>query len=339
MFVTPFSHIARYPLAQLPTPVHDLYRLSALLNGPRILVKRDDQTGLATGGNKSRKLEYLLADALDKKADVLVTAGAMQSNHCRQTAAAAKIAGLDCELVVNGEENTLPNGNYLLDLLLGARVHITTRANRTAMLQQVKDDLARQRRKPYVIPIGGSTGLGALGYALAMIELQNQLHEAKTEVDHILLASSSGGTQAGLVLGSRLCDFKGSILGISIDNDKLDGRPFQKELAAITNKACALAQVKADFTPADFNVQYDYLGRGYGVVGDLEREAIYMAAQQEGLLLDPVYTGRAFGAMVDLIRKGFFTENETILFWHTGGTAALFAYGRDIYSSGSNKEK
>jgi D-cysteine desulfhydrase family pyridoxal phosphate-dependent enzyme len=330
MVNNPFPHIARYPLAQLPTPVQELPRLSASLGNTKILVKRDDQTGLATGGNKSRKLEFLLADALQKKADVLVTAGALQSNHCRQTAAAANLAGLECELVVNGDENVKPAGNYLLDLLLGARVHLTTRPQRNAMLQQVADQLIRQGRHPYVIPIGGSTGLGALGYALAMFELQEQLQTANIKVDHILVASSSGGTQAGMALGSRLCGFQGSILGISIDNDKLDGRPFQMELANIANDAARLLSCAADFTPNDFNVQYDYLGRGYGVVGDLERLAIRLAAQQEGLLLDPVYTGRAFGAMVDLIRKRVFSSQETLLFWHTGGTAALFAYGSEL---------
>jgi D-cysteine desulfhydrase family pyridoxal phosphate-dependent enzyme len=320
----------RFPLALLPTPIHELARLGPLLGGPRIIIKRDDQTGLATGGNKTRKLEFLLADALQNRANVLITAGALQSNHCRQTAAAANLAGLRCELVLNGEKPNAPNGNLLLDMFLGARIYYTTRSNRNNRMQEVSQALINEGQKPYIIPVGGSTGLGALGYALAMVELMEQLKAAKFQVDHILFASSSGGTQAGLVLGAKIADFQGRLLGISIDNDKLDGRPFQIELAQIANEAGRLLHHSYNFTVDDFSVQYDYLGKGYGVVGDLEVEAIGLAARQEGLLLDPVYTSRAFGAMVDMIRQGVFSQEETILFWHTGGSAALFAYAAEL---------
>jgi len=336
-----YKGIPRFPLAFLPTPYHALKRLSAELKGPRLLVKRDDQTGLAGGGNKIRKLEFLLADALQKKCDVVITAGATQSNHCRQTAAAANLAGLPCHLVLSGQPSELANGNHLLDVLLAAHIHWSLREKRNACMQEMADHLARQGHRPYIIPIGGSTGLGALGYAMAMQELQEQLDTANEKIDHIVFASSSGGTQAGLALGARLSGFAGQVLGISIDNDKLEGEPFPKELIRIANEAGQLLGEDICFTAEEFSVQYDYLGQGYGVVGDLEAEAISLAARSEGLLLDPVYTGRAFGALLDLIRKGVFSRSETVLFWHTGGSAALFGYAAELYQrmeDGSGKK-
>ncbi|NLP12095.1 D-cysteine desulfhydrase family protein [bacterium] len=330
---TSFIHyrgMPRFPLAFLPTPVHALDRLSAALQGPRILIKRDDQTGLCSGGNKTRKLEFLIADALQQKADVVVTAGAVQSNHCRQTAAAAVLAGLQCELVLSGVAPEIPNGNQLLDLFLGARLHFTDRPHRNQRLQQVADECLARGLRPYVVPIGGSTGLGALGYCLAMEELNEQLQARDEKVDVIVVASSSGGTQAGLAVGACLCGFTGQVLGISIDNDKLDGAPFQTELSNIAGEACRLLGLSMSFAPDAFHVQYDYLGEGYGVVGDLEAKAIALACRTEGLLLDPVYTGRAFGGLLDLITNKVFSSSQTILFWHTGGSAALFAYAREL---------
>ncbi len=322
--------VPRFPLALTPTPLHPLRRLSGHLNGPAVWIKRDDQTGLATGGNKARKLEFLIAEALDQGADTVITAGAVQSNHCRQTAAAANLAGLGCELVLSGSEPEEPNGNLLLDCFLGARLHFTTRQLRNSAMQKVAEQLRQDGKRPYIIPIGGSTGLGALGYTLAMAELMEQMQQQKIFFDRIVVASSSGGTQAGMALGARLFGFQGQVLGISIDNEKLDGRPFQQELRNIANEAAERIGVRSTFSIEDFSLQYDYLGEGYGVVGSLEREAIRTAAQQEGVILDPVYSGRAFGAMLDLIRKHELDQSETILFWHTGGSAALFAYNREL---------
>ncbi|HPN34315.1 MAG TPA: D-cysteine desulfhydrase family protein [bacterium] len=325
-----YRGLPRFPLAFLPTPVHELKRLSAALRGPRILIKRDDQTGLCSGGNKTRKLEFLIADALQQKADMVITAGAVQSNHCRQTAAAAVLAGLPCELVLSGTPPEIPNGNHLLDLFLGARLHFADRPQRNQRMLQVVEERLAQGKRPYIIPIGGSTGLGALGYCLAMEELNEQLQAAGEKVDIIITASSSGGTQAGLALGARLCGFTGRVLGISIDNDKLDGAPFQTELSKIADDACRRLGLSIHFEPDEFHVQYDYLGQGYGVVGALEAKAIALVGCTEGLLLDPVYTGRAFGGLLDLIRKKVFTSSQTILFWHTGGSAALFAYAAEL---------
>jgi L-cysteate sulfo-lyase len=322
--------VPRFALAQTPTPLQPMRRLSQFLNGPNIWIKRDDQTGLATGGNKARKLEFLIAAAQAQGADTVITAGAVQSNHCRQTAAAANLAGLKCELILSGKEPSDPNGNLLLDLFLGAKIHFTTRESRNATMMQVAERLRAAGKQPYIIPIGGSTGTGALGYALAMAELKEQLEANGMSFDRIIVASSSGGTQAGMVLGARLLNLTGEILGISIDNEKLDGRPFQHELSKIANEAAHILGVDITFYNDDFFVQYDYLGEGYGVVGPLEKEAIRMAARQEGIILDPVYSGRAFGAMLDLIRKHELNQKENILFWHTGGSAALFAYTREL---------
>jgi D-cysteine desulfhydrase family pyridoxal phosphate-dependent enzyme len=322
--------LARFPLAQLPTPIEELKSLSRELGGPELLIKRDDQTGLALGGNKTRKLEFLVGQALEQGADTLVTAGAAQSNHCRQTAAAAARAGLRCELLLNGTKPELPNGNVLLDELLGADIHWIEPSERVAKLRELADYLRKEGRKPYVIPVGGSNGVGATGYVLAMIELVEQMDASKRRVDHIVFASSSGGTQAGVVVGAKVTGFDGTLHGVSIDQDDRDGAPYQQELADIANETAGYLGVDAQFMAGDFNVEYGYLGGGYGVVSDLEREAIRLLGAREGIVLDPVYTGRSMGALIDLIRKKAFRPDETVLFWHTGGAPALFAYAKDL---------
>jgi L-cysteate sulfo-lyase len=321
---------ARFPLAQLPTPIEELKSLSREIAGPELLIKRDDQTGLALGGNKTRKLEFLVGQALEQGADTLVTAGAAQSNHCRQTAAAAARAGLQCELLLNGTKPELPNGNLLLDELLGARIHWVQRSEREAKLSEIPDELRKQGGKPYVIPVGGSNGVGATGYLLAMMELAQQLDGINRRVDHVLFASSSGGTQAGIVVGARVTGFKGKLHGVSIDRDDSESPTYEGELADIANETAKYVGFDAQFAAGDFTVAYDYLGGGYGIVSDLEREAIRLLASREGVILDPVYTGRAMGALLDLIRKKAFRSDETVLFWHTGGAPALFAYAKDL---------
>jgi D-cysteine desulfhydrase family pyridoxal phosphate-dependent enzyme len=321
---------ARFPLAQLPTPIEELKSLSRELGGPELLIKRDDQTGLALGGNKTRKLEFLVGQALEQGADTLVTAGAAQSNHCRQTAAAAARAGLRCELLLNGTKPELPNGNLLLDELLGARIHWVQRSEREAKLSQIPDELRKQGDKPYVIPVGGSNGVGATGYVLAMMELAEQLNGMNRRVDHVVFASSSGGTQAGIVVGARVTGFKGKLHGVSIDRDDSESATYEGELADIANETAKYVGFDAQFAAGDFTVAYDYLGGGYGIVSDLEREAIRLLASRAGVVLDPVYTGRAMGALIDLIRQKAFRPDETVLFWHTGGAPALFAYVKDL---------
>ena len=326
-------HIERLPrfrLAELPTPVEKLERLSRELGGPELLIKRDDQTGLALGGNKARKLEFLVGQALEQGADTLVTTGAAQSNHCRQTAAAAAKAGLKCELILNGDKPALPEGNLLLDHLLGATVHWTKPSARESKLREIPAQLRAQGRKPYVFGIGGSNGVGATGYIVAMIELMEQLRARKQVVDHIIFASSSGGTQAGLVVGARAAGFTGQLHGLSIDNSDLELDSYEEEVAKLANDCAEYIGFGTRFEWPDIRIVYGYLGKGYGVVGDLERDAIRLMAQREGIILDPVYAGRAFGALVDLIRRKVFTHGQTVLFWHTGGAPALFAYAKDL---------
>lgn len=322
--------LPRFPLAHLPTPLESLPRLSRELGGPELLIKRDDQTGLALGGNKTRKLEFLVGEALKQGCDTLITAGAAQSNHCRQAAAAAAKAGLKCELILNGKKPELPNGNLLLNRLLGANEHWIERPQRAEKFKQLAAELRAQGRKPYVIPVGGSNGVGATGYVLAMMELMEQLRASGQRVDHIVFGSSSGGTQAGLVLGARVADFTGQLHGLSIDKNDPEHEEYEIEVAQIANECAQYVGSDVRVTKDDINVVYGYKGEGYGVVGDLEREAIRLMARSEGIILDPVYAGRAFGALLDLIRKKIFQRGETVLFWHTGGAPALFAYAKEI---------
>jgi D-cysteine desulfhydrase family pyridoxal phosphate-dependent enzyme len=322
--------LPRFPLTHLPTPVEQLSRLSRELGGPDLLIKRDDQTGLALGGNKARKLEFLVGQALAQGCDTLITVGAAQSNHCRQTAAAAAKAGLKCELILNGNKPELPNGNLLLDRLFGASEHWIDRSQRPVKLRELPEQLRAQGRKPYVIGVGGSNGVGATGYVVAMKELLDQLSTSGQPVDHILFGTSSGGTQAGIELGARIFGHKGKLHGLSIDKNDPEHLEYEIEVAQIANECAEYIGSPERLTKEDIHVVYGYRGEGYGMVGDLEREAIRLMAQCEGIVLDPVYAGRAFGALVDLIRKGFFKKNETVLFWHTGGAPALFAYAKEV---------
>src|SRR5207245_7014360 len=213
---------------------------------------------------------------------------------------------------------------------LAARIYWIERSEREAKLIAVSDHLRKKGSKPYVIPVGGSNGVGATGYVLATMELAEQLDGMNRRVDHVVFASSSGGTQAGIVVGARVTGFKGKLHGVSIDKDDGDGATYECELADIANETAKYVGFNAQFAASDCAGAYDYLGGGYGIVGDLEREAIRLLASREGIVLDPVYTGRAMGALLDLIRKKAFRSDETVLFWHTGGAPALFAYVNDL---------
>jgi D-cysteine desulfhydrase len=318
--------ISRLNFAHLPTPIEELPRLTKALNGPRLLVKRDDQTGLAFGGNKTRKLEFLVAEAQAQGAKTLISAGAIQSNHCRQTVAAAARFGFECILVLTGERPKQPSANFLLDQLFGAEiVTVEDRKDRDRILQETFDKAVAEGKKPYLVPYGGSSTTGALAYAFAVEEfMQQNIH-----ADWIIFGTSSGGTHAGLVLGQRLFNFKGRVLGISIDEPEIELKAHVSELAS---QASERFGARINFTPDDVLANENYCQAGYGVFGDGEREAIHLFASNEGLLLDPVYTGRAAAGMIDLIRKGFFKKDETVLFWHTGGQPALFAdkYAGDL---------
>jgi D-cysteine desulfhydrase family pyridoxal phosphate-dependent enzyme len=311
--------VPRLRFAHLPTPVETLPRLCEALGGPRLLIKRDDQTGLAFGGNKTRKLEFLVAEAREQGAKTLISGGALQSNHCRQTAAAAARFGFECILVLTGNKSQRASGNLLLDQLFGAEiVYVANRKDRDSILQETFDRATNEGKKPYLVPYGGSNATGALGYAFAMKELIDQ----DVSPDWIVFASSSGGTHGGLLLGQRIFGFSGKILGISVDESE---QWLKKEVSELASATSEKVGERIEFTPADVLVNAGYCGAGYGVVTEREREAIHMFASCEGLLLDPVYTGRAAAGMIDLIRTGFFKTNETVLFLHTGGQPALFA--------------
>jgi D-cysteine desulfhydrase len=316
--------VSRVRFAYLPTPIEELPRLSQKLGGPRIFVKRDDQTGLAFGGNKTRKLEFLIAEAKECGASSLISGGAIQSNHCRQTAAAAARFGFQCTLVLTGEMQQHPSANILLDQLFGAKIiNVLDRKDRDRVLQETFDHALAKGEKPYLVPYGGSSPTGALGYAFAVEEFLKQGIDA----DWILFGTSSGGTHAGFVLGQRVFGFRGKILGISIDEPE---QWLKTQVSALASSASEKLGSRIEFGASDVLANDNYCRAGYGVLTEAEREAVLLFARYEGLLLDPVYTGRAAAGLIDLIRKGFFRKNETVLFWHTGGQAALFA---DKYSN------
>ncbi|RLW63120.1 MAG: D-cysteine desulfhydrase [gamma proteobacterium symbiont of Stewartia floridana] len=311
-------------LGLFPTPITKLSRLSALLDGPQIFMKRDDLSGLALGGNKTRKLEYLFHDAITKGCDTVVTAGAAQSNHCRQTAAAAALLHKGCHLVLGGEPHDRVNGNLLLDKLFGSRLHWCGAHRKGENIPEIVENLKREGSQPYVIPYGGSNEIGAYGFVHAMAELEMQLDTSA--ITHIVFASSSGGTHAGMMLGRVLLHKAYRLIGINIDKGKNDAIPFDDFIINLANRTSRSINSDHRFTTQDLILNGDYVGEGYGVIGELEREAITLTAENEAILLDPVYTGRAMGGLIDMIRGGEFSKADRVLFWHTGGTPALFAY-------------
>lgn len=311
-------NIPRVKLAHLPTKIEELPRLTAALGGPQIFCKRDDQTGLGFGGNKTRKLEFLLAEALNWGVKTLITTGAIQSNHCRQTAALAARMGLDCIVVLSGEEPLKKSGNLYLDSLFGAEIIWTTSDKREEVLLETFNIAKESGRNPYLIPYGASNALGMQGYVEAIKEITEQ----NIIADWIVVASSSGGTQAGMVLGSLLHGFQGKVLGISVDQPAND---LQKIVLDLVHDGAEKLGLDLEIPPELVLVNDDYLGGGYAVMGAPEIEAIRLFSRMEGLLLDPVYTGRAAAGLIGLIRHGFFSKQERVLFWHTGGTPVLFA--------------
>lgn len=310
--------IPRIHIAHLPTPIEPLPRLEKALGGPKLFIKRDDQTGLAFGGNKTRKLEFLIAEAQAKDADALITTGAIQSNHCRQTAAAAAKFGFSCWLVLVGEPPQQVSANLLLDHLFGAKIVWTDLAHRDNTLEETYNKISEQGHIPYLVPYGGSNPTGALGYTFAMEEfIEQSLH-----ADWIVFASSSGGTQSGMVLGAQLYGYAGRVLGISVDEKEAE---LRERIAKLASDTSIRYGSPIDFKPDDVLVNDEYAAPGYGVMTGPERDAINLFAKYEGILLDPVYTGRAAAGLIDLIKKGYFRKDDTILFWNTGGQPALFA--------------
>ena len=315
-------------LGFLPTPITKLSNLSNALNGPEILIKRDDLTGLALGGNKTRKLEFILQEAINNDCDTIITAGAIQSNHCRQTAAAAAYLNMECHLVLGGSAPKTPEGNLLLNNLLGASIHWAGKNRKGEDIPNIFERLKSEGKKPFVVPYGGSNELGAYAFSYAVEELTNQFDTSK--ITHVVFASASGGTHAGLMLGKALSNQDFKVVGISIDKVSSPAKPFEDVIIDLANQTSRYINANLNFSKNDLILNGNYVGEGYGVIGDLERNAISLMARHEGILLDPVYTGRAMGGLIDMIKNGEFAKSDKVLFWHTGGAPALFSYSSEL---------
>jgi D-cysteine desulfhydrase family pyridoxal phosphate-dependent enzyme len=332
-----FEVVPRHRLATLPTPLTDARGLRDALGGParcpRILLKRDDLTGLALGGNKARKLEFLVGDALRKGATTIVTSGAVQSNHARMTAAAARAAGLGITLVLTTREPAPPlQGNYLLDHLFGADIHLIAAGpdprlavapDEEARISEVVDDLRRRGERPYLIPVGGSSAVGALGYAAATLELVGQLAGDRIEAARLYYASGSRGTQAGLELGWRLFSPSFRLFGIAVSGGESEKRV---RAARVASEAARLIGCDVAFDPQQLITDQDHIGEGYGIPTAGGMSAIRLLAASDGVLLDPVYTSKAMAALIAHVRSGAVRPDESIIFLHTGGVPALFAH-------------
>ena len=325
-------HLARFPrvrLAHLPTPLEFLPRLSSALGGPEIWIKRDDCTGLSTGGNKTRKLEFLMAEAQAQGADLVMTQGATQSNHARQTAAFAARLGMACHILLEDrtgsrDPNYNWNGNVFLDHLHGATTERHPGGgDMNAIMETVADRFRAQGRRVYTIPGGGSNPTGALGYANCALELVNQANEQGVAIDHLVHATGSAGTQAGLVTGLRAINAGIPLLGIGVRAPKAKQEENVFALARATAAKLGCPDV---VRREDVVANTDYVGEGYGIPTPAGLEAIELFARLEGILLDPVYSGKGAAGLIDLVRKGRFRKDERIVFLHTGGSVALFGY-------------
>lgn len=323
----------RVRLATLPTPLQEAPRLRAALGGdavcPRIFIKRDDLTGLAFGGNKVRKLEYLLADALAQGATTVITAGAVQSNHARMTAAAARLVGLRPVLVLDTKVDEPPaQGNLLLDRLLGAEVRfVPDGTDMDRAIAAVGDELRDAGERPYLVTIGGSNAIGALGYVAFSLELQSQCVDADIAPTRLYYANGSRGTQAGLVLGAKAFSASWTAQGVAVSSGDAEKRV---KAALIANEAAELIACGARVTDDDLLNDDGFIGAGYGALTAECREAISLLATTEAIFLDPVYSGKAMAGMIDQIRRGQIDPADTVVFLHTGGTPALFARADDL---------
>jgi len=332
------SSLPRTALAHLPTPLTPLDRLSEVLGGPRIWMKRDDCTGLGTGGNKTRKLEFLLGAALANGADCVITFGAVQSNHARQTAAACAALGLPCHLILArkvpwqdpGYERL---GNVLLDHLFGAHVHLVAASEVRATHQRLIADLEQSGRHPCVIPTGGSNGTGALGYALCADELAGQCREQGFALTDLVHATSSAGTQAGLLAGLALLGrLEGTrdgvaVHGINVSEPESGVDALVDTIRTLAGDAMALTGSSASLNPRAIRIDSGYLGEGYGLPTTATLAAIRQVASLEGVLLDPVYSGKAMSGLIGKIGNGELDGARDVVFLHTGGTASLGVYG------------
>ncbi len=323
------SRFPRLRFAHLPTPLEPMPALGKRLGGPDLWIKRDDCTGLGGGGNKTRKLEFLMADALRQGADTIITEGATQSNHARQTAAIAARLGLESHLVLEDrtgydDADYNYNGNVLLDQLYGAHLRkVPADTDMNAAMEELASEVASTGRKPYIVPGGGSNPIGALGYVDAAQELVVQANDRGLRIDHVVHATGSAGTQAGLVTGFAGTRSGIPVLGVGVGAPRDAQEESVFELASETAKYLGIA---GSVQRSDVVANCDYVGDGYGLPTEGMREALKLVARTESILLDPVYTGKAMAGLIDLIRSGTFEKGENIVFVHTGGAQALFGY-------------
>jgi len=343
----------RKKLLYRPTPISRLDKITEILKGPNVFMKREDLAGLALGGNKTRKLEYIIQDVFDSHSDVIITWGSVQSNWCLQTAAAARKCGIKPILLLlkTYEIQKEMDGNLLMDFILDADIRIMDAKKGSVVkakdvediLEKISNEVKEDGHKAYTAPIGGSmTGfsmkipLGTIAYVDAYLELKSQMKSMNKDIDCIVLASGSGSTQAGLIAGAKLCGDDTKILGISVSDEK---EGFSREIEKITEQVGDCLEVNMDLTDEDIIVLDDYIGEGYGILNEKVSQAIRLMALNEGIFVDPIYTGKAFLAIIDLAEKGFFNENENVLFIHTGGTSALFPHKQGIKKFLSEKQK
>jgi len=324
--------LPRLTLASLPTPLQEARRLTATLGGPRIFIKRDDLTGLALGGNKTRKLEFVMAEAKRKSADVIITTGGSQSNHACLTAAAGCKLGMEVILVLFSGAHTENQGNLLLDTTFGAEVELVKGgvADQSVVQDKIEKLVAALRskgRKPYVVPVGAFTPLGTVGYVKAASEICEQLKEKRLTAQHVFVTVGTGGTMAGLLLGAKYFEAPFHVVGVNIGFKK---ERITHSTADMANETAKLLDMDVTLMPEDVTIYDEYMGNGYGVPTTQCIEAIRLVAQTEGIILDPVYTGKAMSGLIDLIHQGRFNSGDTIIFMHTGGVPGVFAYNNEL---------
>jgi len=322
------STVPRVRLANLPTPLQELPNLSKALKGPRIFVKRDDMTGLALGGNKTRKLEYLMADALRHKADYIVTGAGFQSNWCTQAIAAAHKLGMKIVLVnsgpIDGYDEEDYDGNHLLHFLQGAEIKVVKPENQQKVIDETVDALKATGHRPYILTLAGSTPLGVVGYVNAVVELLQQAIELGISINYLIHCTGSGGTQSGLIIGSKALSTNIKIIG-STSGSRSKKQQIDS-VSSLIDESLKFMQLDLKITKNDIIIYDQYAGGGYGVITEGKAEAIKIMAEMEGLFLDPVYTSSAGACLIDLCRKSLFKPDDVVVFLHTGGSAALFPY-------------
>jgi L-cysteate sulfo-lyase len=338
------GQFAKKRLINSPTPFQKLENLSRSLEGPAIYIKRDDLTGLAFGGNKSRKLEFIIPDALDKEADVILTWASVQSNWCLQTAAAAQKFGIKPMLLLF-KTDELPDeydGNLLLDFILDADIRIkegekgkvVDEKDAYEAVEELANEVRERGYNPYIVPIGGSmvgwsmeNPLGAISYVDAFVEMLEQAKSQQVEIDYIIHATGSGSTQAGLVVGAKALKENIKVLGISVSGEK---ESYGKDVMTIAQDTVKALQVDIEISEEDIIIFDEYIKEGYGIVNKEVSEAIRLVAIREGIMLDPCYTGKAAVGLFDLKKKGYFQKEDKVVFFHTGGTPALFPYKNNL---------